>query len=965
MTDLTSRLKDTLAQTTGEAHDLAERLETELEFAQNLCELHPDKATAWRKLLAQAADVVAAGAGSLADFRRAVDQAEELLAPLGKAAKGYTMYLVGHAHIDMNWMWSWPETVAVTNDTFTTVLKLMDEFPTFRFSQSQASVYRVMEEHNPELLAQIANRVREGRWEVTASHWVEGDKNLAGGESLCRHLLYTRRYMQELFGLTPEDVPIDWAPDTFGHAHAVPTYLVRGGVKYVYMHRPGTFGQPCPEAFRWRAPDGSTVLVRNDMRRGYNGAIGPDLIQHLMVFVRETGLPFFMYVYGVGDHGGGPTRRDLARAVELDAWPIYPNVVLSTAKAFYERLDQEGQSLPLIDRELNLEFTGCFTTQTLVKKANRYGEKKLADAEAFCALAWAAGARDYPAAAFEQGWRDTLFSHFHDILPGSGVHDTRTYTHGLYQQTVAMTGVTEANALRALAAKVDTSGDGAGAAELPPARVSRTLGAGVGFGSANGGMSASEQSAGAGRHPFVVFNPTAWERTEVVEAVVWDAGQRGYQPANAGQLAYAVEAPDGRLVGAQFLEHGHYWGHEFVRLAFPAEVSAFGYGVYTLLENTTAPADSGTKQSGLVHHCGYSQYERSPEGMENEFLRLELDPATGGIRRLEDKRSDLAVVAPECPASPVEYALERVHGMTAWLVDHTGPVEAPRVTAIRRKLGGPHKATLEVDLAIHESTFTLTYELRAGDPKLYLHLRGTWFERGTPQTGVPALRLALPFALSDAKARYEIPFGAIDRDMPHGEEVPALRWAQVAGTCSEQQAGCVLYNDSKHGHSLVGNTLRLTLIRSSYDPDPLPEIGQHEVHFALQPFAGELPVADAIRTAMAFEQELRVVSTDAHEGALPPAAQLVQAAPAGVVLSALKKAEDGDAFILRFFDPIGRKSTAKATLDEAFFGEVTQVEEVDLLERPVAKSTAKKSGNTVSVSVPRRGIASVKVALRR
>jgi len=175
----------------------------------------------------------------------------------------------------------------------------------------------------------------------------------------------------------------------------------------------------------------------------------------------------------------------------------------------------------------------------------------------------------------------------------------------------------------------------------------------------------------------------------------------------------------------------------------------------------------------------------------------------------------------------------------------------------------------------------------------------------------------------------------------------------------------VLYNDSKHGHSLVGNTLRLTLIRSSYDPDPLPEIGQHEVHLALQPFAGELPVADAIRTAMAFEQELRVVSTDAHEGALPPAAQLVQAAPAGVVLSALKKAEDGDAFILRFFDPTGRKSTAKATLDKAFFGEVTQVEEVDLLERPVAKSTAKKSGNTVSVSVPRRGIASVKVALRR
>jgi alpha-mannosidase len=217
----------------------------------------------------------------------------------------------------------------------------------------------------------------------------------------------------------------------------------------------------------------------------------------------------------------------------------------------------------------------------------------------------------------------------------------------------------------------------------------------------------------------------------------------------------------------------------------------------------------------------------------------------------------------------LEYAVERPHRMTAWTIEQTGPVELPAVTAIRRRLTGPHRASIEVALRIHESTFTLTYELRAGDPKLYLHLTGVWFQRGTPETGVPTLRLAVPLALTDARGRYEIPFGAIDRTLNQGEEVPALQWAQVAG----REGGCLLLNDCKHGHSLTGSTLRLNLIRASYDPDILPEIGAHEVHLALQPLAGALPVAEAMHLGQEFNHPLRVIGTDAHPGTWPAAAQ--------------------------------------------------------------------------------------------
>jgi alpha-mannosidase len=880
---------------------------------------------------------------------------------MGAAAKGYTLHCVGHAHIDMNWMWSWPETVAVTNDSFLTVLRLMEEYPEFRFSQSQASVYAILERHNPSLLKRIAQRVREGRWEVTASHWVEGDKNIAGGESLTRHLLYTRRYMERLFGLKPEDVSIDWSPDTFGHAITMPTYLVRGGVKYLYLHRPGVHTPSKPDAFWWQAPGGSRILVRNDMKYGYNQAIVPGLADNLMGFAKEFGAKDFISVYGVGDHGGGPTRRDIVRGLDMATWPIFPTVLFSTARAFYEKLAQMGDKLPTVTTELNTEFTGCYTTQSLVKKVCRFGETRLLDAESASALAWASSGFAYPTDAFVEGWRDILFSHFHDILPGSGVHDTRTYTHGLYQKTVASTSQIEAQALRLLASRVDTSFAGYPEdAEVPPSSVGSSLGAGAGFLTVDGGLCQGDQSTGDGPRPYLFYNPTARERREVLELTLW----QGFTPGRPlHERAYVAKFADGTTQPAQVTGSGDFWGHSFVKLAVPATVPALGYTVGVVDEVEQAPeTEGGARQIGLTHHCSYAPIERGMEGLENEFLRLEVDPNTGGIRSLVHKATGKVLVS---DAPLLEYAVERPHGMTAWAIDHTGPTEYPSVTRLGRKGDGPHTAALEVGASIHESDFTVTYELRAGDPRLHVHIAGTWFQRGTPQTGVPVLTYALPTCLEDAQARYEVPFGAIDRDLNQGEELPALTWAQVSGKLDGQPAGCLLLNDTKHGYSLKGSTLRLTLIRSGYDPDNLPEIGNHEIHLALLPFAGELPVAQAARAGLDLNHAIRVVSTDVHSGALPSKLSGFTLSPDNVVLTTLKKAEEGDALTLRVYETAGKDTEATLTLNPALLGAVTAAEEVDLMERPLPTSTAPADGNTVTVKVPAYGIASVKVGVSR
>lgn len=949
----------------GEAQDMVERIETELWLAGKLCELHPEQAEEWRPRIAAARERVACvlGRGKLDGVAEAVAEAEEILLPLSPIAKSYVVHCVGHGHIDMNWRWNWPETVSITIDTLRTVLRLMEEYPAFTYSQSQASIYTIVEEHDPDMLKQIAQRVREGRWEVTASHWVENDKNLVSGESLCRHLLYTRRYMQELFGLSPEDVPIDWSPDTFGHAATVPTYLSRGGIKYVYMHRPGMMAGPRPWMFWWKGLDGSRVLVRNDSRVGYNGVISPRIIRPMMDFVGGTKLKEFMFVYGVGDHGGGPTRRDLEMAMAMEKWPIFPTIRFSTARAFFDAAARGGDQLPVVEEELNFEFAGCYTTQSLIKRDNRYAESRLFDAEMAASFAWAAVRQTYPTEKFTECWRDTLFSQFHDILPGSGVPATRTYSDGLYQKTIASTAQIETQALRLLASRIDTSmpedaGDVAG-----PHR-DRRLGAGVGFRSADGGVAHSDQTGGHGPSPFVVFNSLAGERREVIEATLWDGG--GEAPMQG--RSFSVILPDGQLTPAQVVAGGRFWGHDRAVVAFPVQVSGMGYAQDTLIETPAEGAgeEPAAKawQIGLMHSCSYSIVERGSEGLENDLLRVEIDPVTGGIRRLVEKHSGLELMTPNHLAAPLEYEVERPHPMSAWLIQHPGAApQRPVLRDLRRTLKGPYKSAIDVDFQIGESKFTLTYELRAGEPRLYVHIQGTRVERGSKEAGVPSLRFCLPLALEEARGRYEIPFGAIDRAMNSGEEVPALRWAQVTGRIGQQPAGCLLLNDCKHGHSLDGSTLRLTLIRSSYEPDPLPEIAQHEIHLAIQPFTGEMPVEAAIAAGAAMNHPLRVVGTDVHQGHLPRTGQFLRITPAVAMLSAMKCSEDGEALIVRLFNPTEHPVTALVEPGAQMGAGWRSAIEVDLMEREQAGSMVQLAGGAAKVPLPPRGIVSLKLGL--
>lgn len=946
-------------------HELV-RLGSELKFAAKFKDLYPARTAAWSTLIDRANGLLEALPEPIAleSLRGVVRRAEQILAPIAVEARKYTIHCVGHAHIDMNWMWSWPETVAIVNDTFATVLKLMDQYPAFKFSQSQASVYAIVEEFNPGMLERIKQRVREKRWEVTASHWVECDKNMCGGESLCRHLLHTRAYMRKLFGLAPGDVPVDWAPDTFGHAATVPTYLALGGVKYLYLHRPGSFGPRKPAAFWWRGPDGARVLVKNDVGFGYNGRVNPDMAFNLLDFARETGGRSCLFVYGVGDHGGGPTRCDLLKIMEMSSWPVFPAIRFSTASDFFKALEREASSLPVIEGELNTEFTGCYTSQSLIKKSNRIVENRLLDAEFAALLAWAALKQPYPGQRLRESWTSGLFNHFHDILPGSGVRDTLHYAMGLSQTIMARTGMIETLALRALAARVDTS---AGANLCPPVPQSPpvfyrdALGAGAGIGAGQGLASRAEQSIGSGARPFVVFNPTASERKELVEATLWD------NPAPRSSITlknktFAVLSPAGSIIPAQVIATGTRWGHEYATVLFPVEVPGFGYAMYTMVENQAPQHASKLSLLQPSYHCRYSSWEKAGRfGCENEHILLEISPRTGGIMRLRDKRTGRDIIGNTGELPLLEYTVERPRHMTSWLIEFSNrsiPVEVRSVSVAE---SGPYRVAIKVEAVAGASRFTVVYSVEEDSPRVAIDFSCAWLpDFSTYSDGCPNLRMPFAFNMEKVRASYEIPFGSIERNLKNDEEVPALQWARLDGRSRGVPLGCLLVNDCKHGHALDGNVLRISLIRGSKDPDPVPEVGEHTARLALYPFSGSLGAAASSRLAQHFNRPLRVVGTDVHAGTLAARGQFVRIDERNVVVSCLKKAEDDDSLIVRLYEMQGRNALVRVSFDPAF-GRVSRAYLVDLMETPAGGRRLTATSRSVAIPVPARKIVAARV----
>ena len=875
---------------------------------------------------AKAVDLGALREAKQQTFDSSLEKAHQLLLELKPDLQGTSVRLSGNAHIDAAWLWPWTETVDVVRRTFGTALQLMHEYPQYTYTQSAAAYNQWMEEKYPSLHQQIVERVKQGRWEMVGGMWVEPDLNMPDGESLVRQLLVGKRYFKQKFGV---DVRIGWNPDSFGYTWQLPQIYKKSGVDYFVTQKMAwNDTNPLPlKLFWWQSPDGSRVLTY--FPHDYVNDIEPVRIASDVAIARKLnpGTPVMMHLFGIGDHGGGPTRSMLDSGLHWTSPErVVPRMKFGTAQDFFSdietRLDTqhsptwnyrlmasgdtrlpvppEGKlSLPVWNDELYFEYhRGVMTTQANHKRNMRASEEQLLNAEKYSSLAWLFGS-PYPHARLTEAWQKVLFNQFHDTAAGSGIGVLYKDSQRDYDMVRWATEEATADALKAISSEVST-------------------------GNVSGGV------------PVMVVNPLAWSRTDLATFDV--------QMLTKPKAGLSVLDPQGKPLPFQVLSKDSST-HTYRLLVEARDVPSLGYEVLHVVSGgNSAPTD--LKANGLT--------------LENSLLRVTIDPQSGCIKSIYHKPSEFESIAAGGCGNELQVFQDTPKDYDAWNIDAdfekqvTKLDQAASVELIEK---GPVRATIRIARTWQNSRFVQEVSLYAGLDRVDVTNNIDWHETHV------LLKAAFPLAASGPQATYEIPYGSIERPTTRNNswetakfEVPALRWADLG----DGNHGFSLINESKYGYDAKGNVLRLSLLRSPTWPDPEADRGHHQFSYSLYPHSGDWKQALTVRRGYEFNYKLRALQVEAHEGNLPPQHSFVGIAGDNVVLTALKKAEDSDALLLRFYEWAGTTAEVRLLLPEGASGASL----TNLMEKPEGEQLP-VTNHQVTVPVHPYEIVSVRVEFAR
>lgn len=837
------------------------RIAAQIVFAKELCIYKKLDESALNKCVDYVFDCLSRDGAVTA---AACAEAEKILGVYSAEAKKITALCVAHAHMDMNWLWGYNETVAIVLATCRTMLSLMREYKDFTFSQSQASVYRIVEEHDPEMLEEIKQRVREGRWEISASTWVENDKNMPDSESQIRQYLCAKKYLSELFEIDENKLNLDFEPDTFGHNANQPEIMRKCGIKY-YYHCRGNFA---PMLYNWQSESGSRVLVYREPS-WYNWMVDYDFFAGLPKLGSEYKINKLLKVYGVGDHGGGATRRDLDRLLDMATWNVMPTVKFSSYSEFFSQFDADNNIYSTVKGEINFIFTGCYTSQSRIKKANRRGEKYLARTENAGAACAAFGLGAPKNDKLAEAWRIQLFNHFHDILPGSGVAETGEFAMGESQRRDALLGVENTRLMRLLADNADTSRYGDNAAKR-----GITQGAGVGFAAHD--MVFAAASASANKKVFLLYNPSVSSEKKIAEIVLWDFEA----PANEISFYCGEDRLETDIIDDKPLE---YWGHTFRRALVAAEVPACGYACVTAVrEPEYAPVS--------FPYYSERQHNADPFVLENEYLKAEFDRDCGALISLTDKSSCKELINGKACFAFIKEGTSQ--GMNAWKTGNKKEViELTEGVNIDYALYNKSALmqTFGYSVPFGRSVLRVKYSLKKYGKALEVEAECDFNEIGN-RDYVPALEYRV-YADTENGCKYGIPFGVISR--PETDEYQAgIRFASTTG-----ENAVALMSDSKYGYKAYGGVLSLALVRSTTEPSLSYENYRHTIKLALA--AANKPNGELIKLSEYFDDGLECLETDFHKGNLPECGKWFELA-GNAVLSNVRSVGENEV-VFRFY----------------------------------------------------------------
>ena len=789
---------------------------------------------------------------------------------------------IGHTHIDVAWWWTVEQTREKVGRSFATVLKLMDEYPNYKFMSSQPQLYAFLKERYPDLYEKVKARIAEGRWEPEGGMWLEADCNLTSGESLVRQFMHGKRFFKEEFGV---DNRILWLPDVFGYSGALPQIMKKSGIDYFMTTKLAwnQFNKVPYDTMMWRGIDGTEILTHLITTLGvgqpsteffttYNGMLHPDAIMGGWERYQNKDINRDILIsYGYGDGGGGPTRDMLETSIRMEKGVKgIPMVRQEFAGTYFRELDERvrgNRRLPVWEGEFYFEYhRGTYTSMARNKRSNRKSELMMMDLELLSVMT--DGVLPYPVEPLDRMWKKILLNQFHDILPGSSIKEVYEVTKAEYAQIKE-----EAESL--IAERLNT---------LTP--------------------------AGDG---ITVYNTTGWERDDVVTLAV--------------DAADVLVDEDGTEYPVQKTASG--------AVAYVKGIPSKGY-------KTFKTASKSSDRSAFVFE--------GTKKLETPFYVVEFNE-DGTIGRIYDKENDREVLQEGAKANLLRMYEDKPIYYDNWDIDiyYTEKYwDALEFDSMEWTEKGPVRAALEIKRKISNSVICQKIYFYADIRRIDFD---TWVDWKEHQH---LLKVHFPVAVHTDEATFDIQFGNLTRKVHTNTSWDKARFescGQKWADLSEGNYGVSLLNDCKYGHSVKDSTFGLTLIKSGIEPNPTTDQEEHVFTYSLYPHAGGWRAGGTVSEAYRLNQPAYVVA-----GGNPGASfGMISTDQSNVVIETVKKAEDGDGFIVRLYE--SENSLTKAKL--IWHQDVASAAECNLLEE--YEKDLPVSGSEISVVLKPYEIKTVRI----
>ena len=755
-----------------------------------------------------------------------------------------TAWSIGHTHIDVAWLWRLRQTRDKAGRSFATVLKLMEEYPDYKFMSSQAQLYDYVKQDYPELFERIKEKVKEGRWEVEGSMWVEADTNVASGEALVRQFLVGKNFFKEEFGV---DNKIMWLPDVFGYSAAIPQLIKKCGMDYFMTTKISwnEYNKFPYDTFMWRGIDGTEVLShfspcedanrdeRVDYQTTYNAYLRPGYIigGNKRYSQKDLGRDY-LCTFGYGDGGGGPTVDMLEHGVRMQKGiEGCPNVKIAPSLEFFRHLEgqvKDNKYLPSWSGELYLELhRGTLTSQARNKKYNRKSECLYHDVETLSAIAKKETGFNYPKERILENWKLILLNQFHDILPGSSIKEVYEDSKIQYESVLAEGSEMTAAAEASLVSKINLENDS-----------------------------------------LVVFNTTGFNRKDVVVADI---------PVETDFMIFDGETE----VAYQKTYDG--------KIVFVAEIPAKGYKAFAVKKGKSVAGEA---------------IKADEKAVDTKYFSVEF--TDGAITKLVHKETGRDV-ANGNQLGKIRAFQDRPFNHEAWDIKPYFQEKEFGLDFIGAQIveQGPVRVVYKVDRKFRKSVVSEYYNIYAELQRIDVDYKTDWKEthvvlKADYPVDVNTTKATFDIQFGNIERstteNTKAEFAQFETSMH--------KWVDL----SDNGFGLSVINDCKYGCTVKNGHIMATLLRCQTRPNSVQDREYHEFTLSIYPHKNHVSNSKVVNEAFNVNYPAYAVFAKANTGTLPQAYSFVNADKDNIVIETIKEAEDGNGIIVRAYETWNSKT---------------------------------------------------------